>query len=62
MNSQNTRHARRTQDDFTTEIRTKLCGFAVTPTEAMRIRHKADAKQLSISCLVREALRKADIL
>ena len=62
MNSQETRHARRTADDFSTEIRTKLCGFAVTPTEAKRIKREASARQLSISCLIREALRKTEIL
>jgi len=53
---------RRLQSDFTPEIRTVNCGFYLTPEEAQRVKAEAQALKTSVSCLVRDSLRKTQIL
>jgi hypothetical protein len=39
-----------------------MCGFFLTPDEAHRLKAEAKALKTSVSCLVRESLRKTRIL
>ena len=62
MNTITTRRKRQFETDLTPGMRTEIRGFALTPDEAHRLKTEADALNTTVSCLVREALRKTRIL
>jgi len=62
MNTIRTRHRRQFETDLTPQVRTEMCGFYLTPDEAHRLKSEAQALNTSVSCLVRESLRKTRIL
>jgi len=62
MNTIRTRHRRQFETDLTPHVRTEMCGFFLTPDESHRLKAEAQALNTSVSCLVRESLRKTRIL
>jgi hypothetical protein len=62
MNTTLPRHRRQLETDFTAQVRSQNCGFYLTPEEAQKLKVEAKALNTTVSCLVREALRKTDIL
>ena len=53
---------RQFETDLTPGMRSEIRGFALTPDEAHQLKLKAEALNTSISCLVREALRKINVI
>ncbi|NDC90150.1 MAG: hypothetical protein EB075_15350 [Bacteroidetes bacterium] len=56
------RFRRRFESDFTPEVRSVNLGFYLTPDEAQQVKSEAEALKTSVSCLIRESLRKTRIL
>jgi hypothetical protein len=62
MNTIHPRHRRQFETDLTPQVRSQNFGFYLTPDEAHRLKSEAEALNTSVSCLVRESLRKTRIL